>query len=311
MAPEISVIIPTYNRAIAGASVQSALEQSNVDFEVIVVDDGSTDGSCEQLQQSFGKNPRFRMIRIDHRGPAAARNAGVNLSSGRWVAFLDSDDLWAPDKLARQVEFTRTHPEFRISQCQEIWFRGGRRVNPGFRHIKREGDIFLDSLRTCLISPSAVILEAALFRSVGGFDQDLIAAEDYDLWLRILVDNHVGLLDEMLVTRRAHREQLSATTPAMDRYRGLALMKLLASHRLSAERRAAVVVVLVEKCRILAKGARRRDRTSEAKLYESVAKSASRWRNSPDDSLLSANIEMRELVRRQQVTGDITLHDAR
>ena len=119
------------------------------------------------------------------------------------IAFLDSDDLWAPDKLHRQLAFMREFPDCVISQTAEIWIRDGRRVNPGLRHLKRAGDIFLDSLRTCLISPSAVIMRTELFRALGGFDEDFAAAEDYDLWLRILVDHEVGLLDEPLVTRRA------------------------------------------------------------------------------------------------------------
>src|SRR5689334_24282428 len=105
MAPEVSAIIPTYNRSIAAAAVESALNQTSVDFELIVVDDGSTDFTCEQMRETYASNPRFRMIRIEHRGPAAARNAGVAAARAPMIAFLDSDDLWAPDKLARQLRF--------------------------------------------------------------------------------------------------------------------------------------------------------------------------------------------------------------
>ena len=171
----------------------------------------------------------------------------------------------------------REHPDYVISQTNELWIRDGRRVNPGHRHRKRAGDIFVDSLRTCLISPSAVMLKTDLFRALGGFDEDLAAAEDYDLWLRILIHHEVGLLDEPLVTRRAgHPDQLSSSIPAIDRFRVIALMKLLTDSRLSEERRDAVVKVLVEKCAILAQGASRRGRASEANLYEAVVASASR-----------------------------------
>jgi len=195
------------------------------------------------------------------------------------IAFLDSDDLWAPAKLERQLAFMRSNTDCAISQTNEIWIRNGRRVNPGIRHRKRGGDIFIDSLRTCLISMSATIMRTDLFRSLGGFDESMDAAEDYDLWLRILIDHEAGLLDEPLVTRRwGHPDQTSATTPALDRFRILSLTKLLADNRLSPTRRNAVVDVLAEKCRIYAGGLRRRERIDHAKFYERVADGSHQWR---------------------------------
>ncbi|MGC1400389.1 MAG: hypothetical protein WA827_17690, partial [Candidatus Binatus sp.] len=126
---------------------------------------------------------------------------------------------------------------------------------------------------------SATIMRTDLFRSLGGFDESMDAAEDYDLWLRILIDHEAGLLDEPLVTRRGgHPDQTSATTPALDRFRILSLTKLLADNRLSPTRRNAVVDVLAEKCRIYAGGLRRRDRIDHAKFYERVADQAQHWR---------------------------------
>jgi len=296
MIPDVSVIIPTYNRrAMVREAVASVLAQRDASSELIVVDDGSTDGTSEMLSGLS----RVTVERTERRGPAAARNSGVALARAPLITFLDSDDLWATDKLARQLAFMHEFPDCAISQTAEIWVRDGRRVNPGARHLKRAGDIFLDSLQTCLISPSAVILKTDLFRTLGGFDEDLAAAEDYDLWLRILVDHEPGLLDELLVTRRAgHDDQLSSSIPALDRFRVIALMKLLADDRLSDLRRSAVADVLVEKCRILAKGAQRRGRTSESDIYENAATSAPRWRIRPDDSLPRMTAEMREIVRK-------------
>jgi glycosyltransferase involved in cell wall biosynthesis len=271
--PEISIIIPTYNRrAMLLEAIDSVLAQSTQSFELIVIDDGSTDGTAEQLMR-LGKT--IRIERIDHRGPAAARNYGVAIARAPLIAFLDSDDLWAPSKLERQLAFMRTNPACAILQTNEIWIRNGRRVNPGVRHRKRAGDIFIDSLRTCLISMSATMMRTDLFRSLGGFDEIMAAAEDYDLWLRILVDHEAGLLHDPLVTRRGgHRDQTSATTPAIDRFRILALTKLLADGRLSPMRRTAVIEVLAEKCRIYAGGLARRNRIDQARLYERVAKQA-------------------------------------
>lgn len=289
MTPEVSVIIPTHNRrAMVTEAIESVLAQRDADFELIVLDDGSTDGTFEHLALLGG----ITIERTARRGPAAARNRGVALASAPLIAFLDSDDLWEPEKLSRQLRFMCAHPQCEISQSGEIWIRNGRRVNPGLRHQKRAGDIFLNSLQTCLVSPSAVILKTELFRALGGFDEDLLAAEDYDLWLRILFDHEVGLLDEPLVTRRAgHRDQLSATTPAIDRYRVIALMKLLDTTGLSHSRRVAVIEVLMQKCRVLSKGARRRGKESEADIYDAII-------DHIDDSITELIRQMRALTAR-------------
>jgi len=171
-------------------------------------------------------------------------------------------------------------------------------VNPGHRHRKRAGDIFIDSLRTCLIAMSSVMMRTDLFRSSGGFDEHLAAAEDYDLWLRILIDHEAGLLDEPLVTHRAgHPDQLSATTPALDRFRILTLTKLLADDRLSPARRTAVVEVLAGKCRIYARGLRRRGKIEEVRLYERVADQARGWLMRAVPEIGCAVESMRSMVR--------------
>jgi glycosyltransferase involved in cell wall biosynthesis len=302
MAPEVSVIIPTHNRrAMVREAIASVLAQRDADFEFIVVDDGSIDGTCSMLADLDS----VKVERTEHRGPAAARNRGVAVAKAPLIAFLDSDDLWEPDKLCRQLAVMRRFPDCAISQTAEIWIRDGRRVNPGLRHLKRAGDIFLDSLQTCLISPSAVMLRTDFFRALGGFDEDFAAAEDYDLWLRILVGHEVGLLDEPLVTRRAgHSDQLSSSIPAIDRFRILALVKLLANDNLTSVRRVAVVKVLIEKCGILAKGASRRGHASEANLYAAVATAASQRQTGGDDALSKLMSMTREMFRARFFTND-------
>jgi glycosyltransferase involved in cell wall biosynthesis len=281
MTPDVSVIIPTYNRCMMLLeAIDSVLAQSFELFELIVIDDGSTDGTAEDLAR-LAKTNRIQIERIDHGGPAAARNRGVEMARAPLIAFLDSDDLWSPAKLERQLAFMRANPGCAVSQTNEIWIRNGRRVNPGLRHRKRAGDIFIDSLSTCLISVSATMMCTDLFRSLGGFDEIMAAAEDYDLWLRILIDHEAGLLDEPLVTRRGgHPDQTSATTPALDRFRILALTKLLADDRLSPLRRASVIEVLAEKCRIYTGGLRRRGKIDAARLYEWVAEQSRSWQTS-------------------------------
>ncbi len=298
MNPEVSVIIPTYNRRVmVREAINSVLAQTAAPFELIVVDDGSSDGTAEDLAR-LGAESGIRIERMANRGPAAARNRGVAIARAPLIAFLDSDDLWAPTKLERQLAFMSENPGCAISQSDETWIRNGRRVNPGMRHRKRAGNFFVESLRTCLVSPSAVLMRKRLFDSIGGFDEDMTAAEDYDLWLRIQVDHEIGLLDEPLVTRRGgHPDQLSATTPAIDRFRILALSKLLGDDLLDPERRLATTQVIVEKCRIYAAGLVRRGRIDQARLYQWVADQAGGWQSRAVPEIGCAVASMRAMLR--------------
>jgi glycosyltransferase involved in cell wall biosynthesis len=303
MTAEVSVIIPTFNRRpMVVEAIQSVLVQREVRFELIVVDDGSTDGTLAAVEEALeNATAPVRFIRTERRGVAAARNLGVEAAVAPRIAFLDSDDLWKPEKLSRQLADLRDHREYRISQSDELWIRSGRRVNPGLRHLKHAGDIFVESLRTCLISPSAVIMETDLFRELGGFDETMSAAEDYDLWLRILLHCEVGLLKEPLVTRRAgHGDQLSATVPAIDRFRILALTKLLAAPELSGAKRIATAEVLAEKSRLYARGLQRRKR--DASLYDEIAlRALQNWARESDPALALTLAEIQKHTRQEAV----------
>ena len=289
---EVSVVIPTFNRwPMLAEAVASVLVQRRVDFELIIVDDGSIDETAARLPglaEALGAAHRpVRILRTENHGPAVARNRGVAAARAPFIAFLDSDDLWQPGKLERQLEHMRQKPQCLVSQTEEIWMRRGVRVNPGRRHRKRGGDFFFDSLRTCLISPSAVMMRTSVFRELGGFDEDMRAAEDYDLWLRLLLEHQVELLPEPLAIRRAgHWGQLSATVPAIDRFRILALLKLLLRNDLRGQQREAVCNVLIEKCGIYGKGSAHRGNTTEADSIASLAKLGDQaWRPMPDSSL--------------------------
>ena len=267
--PLISVIVPTFNRRpLLRQALDSVLAQSFRDFELLVVDDGSTDGTAEELKQI---GLCLRLFVTARKGVAAARNLGVSQSRGRYIAFLDSDDIWLPRKLERQAAFMVCHPEFQICQTEEIWIRNGVRVNPRAVHRKPSGDIFLPSLALCLVSPSAVMMTKELFERVGGFDEFFPVCEDYDLWLRIGAEFSVPLIAEALVVKHGgHADQLSRSTWGLDRYRVLALQKLLRSGCLDEAQRAATLVVLQHKVAILAQGARKRGREQEARDYEAV-----------------------------------------
>jgi glycosyltransferase involved in cell wall biosynthesis len=268
MPPVVSVVIPTFNRRpMVGEAVESVLAQTYGDFELIVVDDGSTDDTGCELAK-FGD--RLRYFATENRGAAAARNFGVRQARGRYVAFLDSDDLWRPRKLQVQVGYMEERPEIKVCQTEEIWIRNGVRVNPKAVHRKPSGDIFLRSLERCLVSPSAVLLTRELFKELGGFDESFPVCEDYDLWLRLAVKYPVPLIAEPLVIKRGgHADQLSSSVWGMDRYRILALQKLLRAG-IGGERRAAALAVLRRKVAILAGGARKRGKEREAAQYEAA-----------------------------------------
>jgi glycosyltransferase involved in cell wall biosynthesis len=270
MAPLVSVIIPTYNRAdLVQEALASVKAQTYRDFEVVVVDDGGTDGTSEVLSA-------WREIRVlrhpSPRGVAAARNTGVAAARGQWLAFLDSDDLWLPEKLARQIFWLEGQPELLICQTEETWVRRGVRVNKPSTHRKVAGSIFLPSLRRCMISPSAVILHRRLFENHGGFDATLPAAEDYDLWLRLTWRYEVGLVDEPLVIKRGgHPDQLSSQW-GLDRFRIRALAKLLEEPDLPAPYARAARRMLAVKCAIYAQGCEKRGKLTEAERYRALSR---------------------------------------
>jgi glycosyltransferase involved in cell wall biosynthesis len=245
-------------------AVESVLTQEFRDFELIAIDDGSTDETENRLS-AYGSQLHYH--RQHHVGVSGARNCGIELSSAPLVAFLDSDDLWLPKKLGIQWGFMDNHPEVLICQTEEIWLRNGRRVNPGKHQRKPSGDIFRRSLDLCLVSPSAVMMRRELLDRVGCFDEALLAAEDYDLWLRVAVHHSVPLIPEALVIKRGgHPDQLSRG-PAIDRYRIRALEKLLVSGKLSAKQYEWTWQTLKRKCEIYGQGCRKRDRVEEGERF--------------------------------------------
>jgi len=266
----ISVIIPVYNRPeqIKNA-VESVLKQTYSNFELIVVDDGSTDDTPEVLSQY---DAEITVFRISNSGVSAARNYGVDKASGSYIAFLDSDDEWKPKKLEKQLEFM-LKGNWRISQTEEIWIRNGSFLNKRKKHEKPEGDIFIPSLQLCTVSPSAVMIKKYVYDQYGGFDETLPVCEDYDLWLRMAVREKFGLLNEKLVVKYGgHDDQLSAT-PAMDRYRILSLHRILTLETdLAKTRKMELIKVLTKKIEVYSNGARKRDRIKDAEWAESLLK---------------------------------------
>lgn len=277
----ISVIIPTYNRLpFLREAFASVLAQTLSPNELIIVDDGSTDGTWEWLRglrpeghsggglecldftlppTVSGHEIRALFLRRSRTGPAAARNLGARHATGGWIAFLDSDDLWLENKLETQLNFLKSHPNYKICQTEEIWIRRGVRVNPRRRHRKYSGDIFPHCLSLCIISPSAVMIEREYFWALGGFDETFPVCEDYELWLRAGLKGHVMTLPQKLTVKRGgHEDQLSRRHWGMDRFRVRALEKLLREPALTEKQKILVLRELERKLAILSLGFGRR-----------------------------------------------------
>ena len=264
--PLVSVIIPTYNRsAMVMEAVASVLRQTYRPFECIVADDGSSDNTSAELQKDFAG--KIRLLRQENRGVSAARNLGIRESRGGYIAFLDSDDVWLPEKLSRQMAFFKHAPSMLICQTTERWMRKGKRVNAPETHRKKGGDIFQASLERCMITPSSVIVKRLLLDQVGLFDEQMPVCEDYDLWLRVTRQYPVGLIQEDLLIRNGGRPDQLSASHSLDKYRIRALEKLLESDALTPEQRKAAEAVFAEKCAIYAKGCLKRGREEEGRHY--------------------------------------------
>jgi len=259
----VSVIIPTHDRAdVLGRAVASVLGQTWTDFELFVVDDGSSDATASVLAEF--DDPRLTGMHQENKGVSAARNLGIAASGGRYVALLDSDDYWMPDKLEKQVRFM-AESGFAICQTEEIWIRNGQRVNPRFKHAKPAGWFLERSLELCLISPSCVMFTRELWRELGPFDERLPACEDYSLWLRVGARHPVGLVPEALTVKTGgHADQLSRRIIGLDLYRIYAMIDLLRSMALGGEQRIMVEAALRERVRLYAQGCIKHGKDEEA-----------------------------------------------
>lgn len=259
----ISVVIPVFDRReLVGRAIRSVFDQTLSPLEVIVVDDASRDDSAGLIRKQF---PEVCVLENDrNRGVSFSRNRGIRHARGDWVAFLDSDDEWLPEKLWRQAALLDSEPDAPLVHGDEIWIRNGVRVNPKRKHAKHGGWIFERCLPLCVISPSAAIIRRDLLNEIGGFDEFLPVCEDYDLWLRICARFPVAFATEpLLVKYGGHGDQLSRRHWGMDRFRVMALWKLLSGSLATGQRRV-VLATIMDKLEILRGGAARRGRLAPA-----------------------------------------------
>ena len=264
----VSVIIPTFNRAeVISRAVNSVLNQTFKDFECIVVDDGSTDETGSVL---CGFADKIKVVKTENRGVSAARNTGAKLAKGKYIAFLDSDDEWRPQKLQKQLDFMQKNG-FRITQTDETWVRNGKFVNKSAKYIRPSGDIFYSCLEVCAVTPSSVMMEKILFFEYGGFDETIPVCEDYDLWLKMSLKEKFGLIDEPLIIKYGGESDQLSNSACLDKYRIVSLFNMLHENAaLSDEKKKALREVLAKKVKIYSAGARKRGKFDEADWAEGL-----------------------------------------
>ena len=264
---KISVIIPTFNRChTLPRALDSVLQQTLPSHEIIVVDNGSNDGTLDMVQSKY---PSVKLLQEKKLGVSAARNKGIRAATGTWIALLDSDDEWLLNKLQRQIEsYINYKNSIRIIHTNEIWKKNNLLVNQLKKHKKSGGNIFNSCLLLCCISPSSSLLKKELFEEFGYFDENLLACEDYDLWLRICSKEKVLFVDENLIIKHGgHNDQLSQKYWGMDRFRVYSLEKLICSGELSPENKASTCKVLIAKILVLIKGGLKRNNKNLINFY--------------------------------------------
>ncbi|MFH1622009.1 MAG: glycosyltransferase [Candidatus Omnitrophota bacterium] len=268
----ISVIIPTYNRdKFLKKAIESVLNQTYPDFQLIVVDDGSTDSTKDLLNVYIGK---LRHIYQENKGPSAAKNTGIRNSQNQFIAFLDSDDCWHKDKLGIQLKAMQENPQYLISHTQEIWYKNGKLLNQKQKHKKYEGYIFDKCLPICALGMSTIMARRELFSEVGLFDENLPCCEDYDLWLRISARFPVLLIDTPLTLKDGGRpDQVSSIyARGIDKFRIQSIKGLLEKNNLNSQQRELALQELENRCKIYGLGCIKYGRQEEGQAYLDLIK---------------------------------------
>jgi glycosyltransferase involved in cell wall biosynthesis len=225
-----SLIIPTFNHArFVGAAIDSALAQTVSAFEIIVVDDGSTDETPAVLARYAA---RVRVLRQENRGLSAARNAGLAAAHGKFVSFLDADDVMAPTKLAAQLEVLERSHAIGWTYCdvlmETVVTGATARASERFGYASRalDGWLFPELIHGNFIPAIAPLVRRTALEVAGGFDERLTALEDWDMWLRLSLIAEARYTPAVLVTYRIRPDGMSEDRARMDRSRFLVLDKI-------------------------------------------------------------------------------------
>lgn len=215
MQPKVSVIIPTYNRAqFIGAAIESVIEQSFQDFEIIVVDDGSTDNTEQLVGMMI--DPRLHYIRQENRGRSNARNRALKLAKGKYIAFLDSDDLYLPNKLELQLNYMEQNPHVFMIYTSAFCIDEDENLLTDKYEASVSGWIYkkIAFFTPVTITLPTVMLRREVFDKVGNFDEKMQRFEDTDMWRRISKYFYIGAMSEPTCRLRTHSDNsLAAQDP--------------------------------------------------------------------------------------------------
>ena len=256
----ISVIIPTYNREnFILRAIESIKNQTSKVDEIIVIDDGSTDNTKEIL-----KDQNIKYIYQKNAGVSKARNCGILEAKNEWIVFLDSDDTWNTQKIEHHINLHKQNKYLLASFSDETWIRNNKEIKLK-NYQQKEKPTFLNSLRLCKIGASTFFCHKKIFDDVGLFDENLVACEDYDLWLRILQKYQIGFIDKKLTNKYAgHENQLSFNTKLIDIFR----IKALEKH-IESKHKTQVLEELIYKTSLLLKGAKKHSNNEVIEFCES------------------------------------------
>lgn len=214
------MIIPTYNRReLVQRAIGTVLAQTRPVQEIVVVDDGSSDGTGEALARAFGD--RIRYVYQPNAGVSAARTHGLRIAQGRFLALLDSDDEWLPQKTQRQIEWLQARPGFGMVLCDVMRMDSSHRDVERFRRreqIPEDGPALKWVLLNPALAPASVMMRREVYESVGGFDESLPTGEDLDFHLRVAARWPIGVVDEPLARAMRGHDGLSSLARTYDDY---------------------------------------------------------------------------------------------
>ncbi|MBF0275994.1 MAG: glycosyltransferase family 2 protein [Nitrospinae bacterium] len=270
----ISVIIPVYNRLnFLIEAIKSVLQQTCPPREIIVIDDGSQFDLYHWMENWFPQQLRSGLIQYlwqKNQGVSAARNKGIKHAQCEWIALLDSDDLWKKQKLELQIQKTINGGD-KIIHTDEKWLMKGNHLNQKKIHYKPEGNIFLDCLDFCRVSPSSLLIHKSIFDDIGYFNESLKVCEDYDMWLRISLKYQFGLIKQPLVIKQGgHKGQLSKSEWGLDRFRVQSLLNLLKNEKLPSDTKEIVLDKINQKSNYLIQGALKRNNSEVVHFYQKL-----------------------------------------
>lgn len=259
---KISVVIPTLNRInTLQRALDSVINQTYKPAEIIVVDNGSSDGTLKFLREQY---PKITILTENKIGVSSARNKGIKKSINQWIALLDSDDAWHPRKLEIQTSMLDSAlKEYNLIHTDEVWFRNNKHINQMKKHKKQGGYIFERCLSLCCISPSSVLFKKNILDKVGLFDESLPVCEDYDMWLKICSSEEVLFAQDKLTYKYGgHKDQLSKSYWGMDRFRIKSIENIIKNFDLTYEQKKQAKKELIKKLKIIINGAFKRNNLS-------------------------------------------------